>query len=284
MDLFRLVFEREHKIKRARIESSTHLANDSQSTLQKTQEVLDATAKGFDVLGKQLVADVSCFIGVMMNLSANFDQSDLLINELHAHASAAASHMSSVQQRNKRILEEGTRQNPPTGTTPQKRKWSYVDKWERTQSRADLLRGYRRQRSTPAFDTYPLASPIQATTEEQELENIEEESEAPELQESGSVEVENTGQQTVSKVAVKEEPQSDQQRLLEAPPPVPPPADEPEAPKPAPTSIPTAPKLARRESGIPTKTLPVRTTLQEKSTNIIPEHRTRIIRPSRLRR
>ncbi|KAL5533323.1 KIP1 [Sanghuangporus sanghuang] len=263
------VFEREHKIKRARIESSTHLANDAQSTLQKTQEVLDATTKGFDSFGKQLATE-----------------SDLLYNEFHAHASAAAFHVSTVQQHNRRILEEGTRQNPPTGTTPQKRKWSYVDKWERTQNRSDLLRDYRRQRSSAALETvYPLASPTQAVPERQELESIEEEPEGSgsNEEESGNVAADST-EQIVSEIAVKEEPQSDPQRLLEASSSAPS-SDCPEAPKPAPVSVPSVPKLARRESGLPTmKTVPVRTTLQEKSTNIIAETRTRITRPSRFRR
>lgn len=50
------------------------------------------------------------------------------------------------------MLDEAAHQNPPTGMTPRKRRWEYVDKWERTQSRTDLLRDFRRQHDRPSLD------------------------------------------------------------------------------------------------------------------------------------
>lgn len=43
------------------------------------------------------------------------------------------------------MLEHGTREDKPTGTTPRKRTWDYVDKWKLTESRHEILRGWREQ-------------------------------------------------------------------------------------------------------------------------------------------
>jgi kinesin family protein 11 len=48
--------------------------------------------------------------------------------------------LKSLRAANQRLTEEGTRPDVPTGTTPQKKTWKYVDQWDMTQSREALLR------------------------------------------------------------------------------------------------------------------------------------------------
>ena len=55
--------------------------------------------------------------------------------------------VTSIQEHNSPIIERGTHQDLP-GLTPKKRKWRYVGKWERTQSRDVLLRDFRDAQTT----------------------------------------------------------------------------------------------------------------------------------------
>lgn len=52
-------------------------------------------------------------------------------------------------------MEQGTREDSPTGLTPRKRVWQYVDEWELTQSRSAVLKAWRqRSGSTTSSDTF----------------------------------------------------------------------------------------------------------------------------------
>jgi kinesin family protein 11 len=41
---------------------------------------------------------------------------------------------------NQRLTDQGTRPDKPTGATPRKKVWNYVDHWDLTENRQDLLR------------------------------------------------------------------------------------------------------------------------------------------------
>lgn len=62
-----------------------------------------------------------------------------------AYRGNAGTHLSSMQQASHSVVEQGAKQDLPTGSTPRKRVWEYVDEWELTQSRENLLRMRREQ-------------------------------------------------------------------------------------------------------------------------------------------
>lgn len=49
---------------------------------------------------------------------------------------------------NQRLAEHGARPDKPTGTTPRKKTWDYVDQWDLTHSRETLLRKWPSRSST----------------------------------------------------------------------------------------------------------------------------------------
>jgi kinesin family member 11 len=57
----------------------------------------------------------------------------------------ASSHLATLHTATEALTEQGTREDRPTGTTPRKRTWDYVDKWKLTESREDVLRVWREQ-------------------------------------------------------------------------------------------------------------------------------------------
>lgn len=106
----------------------------------------------------------------LVYISLNFLQGDSLRKHVTSFASKATTRIESIQGHSAAILERGTYQEIPTGATPKKRKWRYVEKWERTQSRDVLLQGYRASRRAsvtsdtsttgPTLIPAPMAVPL----------------------------------------------------------------------------------------------------------------------------
>jgi kinesin family protein 11 len=47
--------------------------------------------------------------------------------------------LESIEQASNNLLSKGIKEDTPTGSTPRKRKWQYVDDWSLTASRNELL-------------------------------------------------------------------------------------------------------------------------------------------------
>ncbi len=65
-------------------------------------------------------------------------------NELDSHRSAGASHISALRQAGQALVEQGMREDLPTGTTPRKRSWEIADQWSLT-NRENVLNDFRRK-------------------------------------------------------------------------------------------------------------------------------------------
>lgn len=70
-------------------------------------------------------------------------QSSALIDMSATYKTATTSHVSMVQKATMALSDQGTREDTPTGSTPKKRTWRYVDEWELTESRQALLGAWR---------------------------------------------------------------------------------------------------------------------------------------------
>jgi kinesin family protein 11 len=58
----------------------------------------------------------------------------------------AATKLSNVKLATRSLLEKGTREDAPTGTTPRKRVWEYPDQWKLTKPRDEVVREWRNRR------------------------------------------------------------------------------------------------------------------------------------------
>ncbi|KAG8855775.1 kinesin motor protein cin8 [Serendipita sp. 411] len=68
------------------------------------------------------------------------DEEKALRQAGQTYETATRSHLSSLRQATRALLEKGTREDVPTGQTPRKRTWEYDDEWERTKNRDAVLR------------------------------------------------------------------------------------------------------------------------------------------------
>lgn len=55
------------------------------------------------------------------------------------HGDSAMQGLSSVQETLTTLMDKGTREDTPTGSTPQKRSWKYTDHWQLAKSREEIL-------------------------------------------------------------------------------------------------------------------------------------------------
>lgn len=63
--------------------------------------------------------------------------------------------LSAIQQTSRSLLDQATREDVPTGMTPRKRVWEYVDNWELTKNRDVILQSWKG--STTSASTTPLS-------------------------------------------------------------------------------------------------------------------------------
>ncbi|CUA77623.1 Kinesin-like protein bimC [Aspergillus nidulans FGSC A4] [Rhizoctonia solani] len=77
--------------------------------------------------------------------------STLLRNACQTYKSSVDSHVSTLDQAGHDLLSDVKTQVVPTGHTPRKRKWDYIDSWTLTGDREDILRTWRTQDPTPSL-------------------------------------------------------------------------------------------------------------------------------------
>jgi kinesin family protein 11 len=100
-----------------------------------------------------------------------------LANVSAAYHKAASTDLSSIEHSTRTLAEQATKEDTPTGSTPRKRVWQYVDQWELTQSRETVLNTWRQRGSSKGSDNIllneNLALRFEITEDEEDEENLD---------------------------------------------------------------------------------------------------------------
>ncbi|KAG2144941.1 P-loop containing nucleoside triphosphate hydrolase protein [Suillus cothurnatus] len=123
--------DRHNRAKRARIETTNGLTTDVQTELRHLQRGIASSSRNVENFSSRVVTEST-------NLSDTFEK----------HSNNTASRLTSLHQTARSLLDQGTREDIPTGMTPRKRAWEYVDEWELTESRDVILQSRRQGEST----------------------------------------------------------------------------------------------------------------------------------------
>jgi hypothetical protein len=67
-------------------------------------------------------------------------------------------HIAALEQTSRDLLSDVKTQDTPTGQTPRKRRWDYVDSWALTDDRETILQAWRNRDPTPSLSTSITAS------------------------------------------------------------------------------------------------------------------------------
>ncbi|OJA08139.1 hypothetical protein AZE42_04154 [Rhizopogon vesiculosus] len=152
--------DRHNRAKRARIESTNGLVTDAQTELRHLQRDIASSSRNVEGFSGRVVSEAST-------------TSTSLADTIEKHSNNTSSRLASLHQTTRSLLDQGTREDIPTGMTPRKRVWEYVDQWELTKSRDAILQSRRRGEPTRrASDPLPQhpQSPAESLLEEMEVE------------------------------------------------------------------------------------------------------------------
>ncbi|KAF5391361.1 hypothetical protein D9757_001867 [Collybiopsis confluens] len=137
--LFRFIsisFSRYSRAKKARFDVTTRLNNDLQSHNESLRRDLGSVSENARNFADRTAATGSA----LADLTSGYQ-------------TASRSQLSTVQKATIALSEQGTKEDTPTGFTPRKRSWRYVDEWERTGDRQTLLRAWRQGTSALGSET-----------------------------------------------------------------------------------------------------------------------------------
>ncbi|THH16360.1 hypothetical protein EW146_g4276 [Bondarzewia mesenterica] len=136
-------FERHARAKRARIEATNVLSADIQSGSRQSQRIIASTSRNLEAHASRVVTESS-------KLSESFD----------AYGNATTERLSTMRQVAHTLIEQGARDDLPTGKTPRKRVRQYVDRWELTKSRDVILKDWRQRIDCTSESETSLAESI----------------------------------------------------------------------------------------------------------------------------
>ncbi|KAG1756753.1 P-loop containing nucleoside triphosphate hydrolase protein [Suillus paluster] len=151
--------DRHNRAKRARIESTNGLMTDVQTEFRHLQRGVASSSRNVEGFSGHVVSE-----------------STSLSDTMEKHSNNTASRLASLYQTARALLDQGTREDVPTGMTPRKRIWEYVDQWELTQSRDAILQSRRQEEPTRHVSEPPPLqhpqSPAESLSEQMEVESL----------------------------------------------------------------------------------------------------------------
>lgn len=116
-------FEQARQTKRARVALTESMSAELQQGYRDLQSGLSSTTNNASQTILKLLDEETSLRQTTQSYKANTQKQ-----------------LGSLRQATRALVESGTRDDTPTGTTPRKRTWDYDDEWERTKSREAVLR------------------------------------------------------------------------------------------------------------------------------------------------
>ncbi|CAL1704444.1 unnamed protein product [Somion occarium] len=131
-------YDQMSRAKRARIDTTDSLATDAQSGYRFMQRAVASTSRNIDLTSSKIVSEATG-----------------LSNAMESYRNTGTNQLSTIRQTTQNLLENGTKEDTPTGTTPRKRSWTFTDEWELTNNREVILQDWRRRgTSSSKSDTF----------------------------------------------------------------------------------------------------------------------------------
>ncbi|OJT15735.1 Kinesin-like protein bimC [Trametes pubescens] len=121
-------FDREHRVKRARIEATDGLAAEAQSGYRYMQRGIGSTSRTIESATSRVLIETSGMSAAVEHLNA-----------------AATSSLGTIRNTVQDLATEATREDKPTGLTPRKRGRRVVEDLPRTEPREVLVRRWRQR-------------------------------------------------------------------------------------------------------------------------------------------
>ncbi|KAF8503536.1 kinesin-domain-containing protein [Russula emetica] len=121
-------FERHARAKRARIDATDGLGADIQAESQHLQHAIVAMSKSVEANASKVTTETSKFA-----------------RSAQGYQKSASEHLASMREMTNSLVDQGSREDSPTGSTPRKRVWQYTDNWELTKERETIIQDWKRR-------------------------------------------------------------------------------------------------------------------------------------------
>ncbi|KAF8844950.1 kinesin-domain-containing protein [Paxillus ammoniavirescens] len=148
--------DRHNRAKRARIETTNTMVTDVQTDLRHLQRGISSSSRNVEGFTSRVVSE-----------------STSMADSAERHHKTVTVGLGTIQQSARSLLDHATREDVPTGMTPRKRVWEYVDKWELTKSRDVIL--HSRGKGTASANTTPVSAVFSLPEELEDEANGEDE-------------------------------------------------------------------------------------------------------------
>lgn len=147
-------FERVARAKRARIEATETLTTEAQSGYRHVQRSIASSSRNVEGFTKQVLSESSG-----------------LSSATEAYRVSASTHLANLHDATQSLIENGLKEDTPTGLTPRKRRWEYIDEWSLAESREVLMKKWRRQEQSNTKPETFLAEHLPLLHEDDERED-----------------------------------------------------------------------------------------------------------------
>lgn len=134
-----LGFDGASRAKRARLDATQTMATDIQSTFRHAQRGVMSTLQDVEGTSGRVLSEIA-------NLSTATE----------SHGDASSKSITKLHHATQSLVEEGTKEDVPTGSTPRKRTWNYSDEWELTKPRDILLKDWRQRKPASLEERDPV--------------------------------------------------------------------------------------------------------------------------------
>ncbi|KAI0256720.1 hypothetical protein BJV78DRAFT_303837 [Lactifluus subvellereus] len=116
-------FERHARAKRARIDATEGLGTDIQAESGYLQRAIAAMSK---------------------SVEANASKTSKFARSAQVYQKSASEHLACMRKMTDSLVDQGSREDLPTGGTPRKRVWQYTDSWGLTKDRDAIIQDWKR--------------------------------------------------------------------------------------------------------------------------------------------
>ncbi|KAF8274997.1 P-loop containing nucleoside triphosphate hydrolase protein [Lactarius quietus] len=121
-------FERHGRAKRARIDATDGFCADALAESQYLQRTIAAMSKSVEANASKVTTEAS-----------------KAARSAQVYHKSASEHLASMRKTTESLIDQGTREDLPTGATPRKRVWQYTDDWELTKDRDTVIQLWKRK-------------------------------------------------------------------------------------------------------------------------------------------
>lgn len=121
-------FERHGRAKRARIDATDGFCADALAESQYLQRAITSMSKSMEANASKVTTEAS-----------------KAARSAQVYHKSASEHLASMRKTTESLIDQGTREDLPTGSTPRKRIWQYTDDWELTKDRDTVIQLWKRK-------------------------------------------------------------------------------------------------------------------------------------------